>query len=320
MDPRRHQPAVANCCKSIYYCIVFWARKDLIMYDVIIIGKGPAGLSAALYTVRFNLSTLIIGRNDSRLLKADKIDNYFGFALTISGEQLLANGEEQVKRLGAEVIEDEVISIEKDDFFRITTAEGQYSSKALLLASGQPNKVIRIENLVKFEGKGVSYCSTCDGFFFNNLKVGVLGNKDYAMHEAQELLTFTKNITIYTNGKPMETSSKYNEDAEQFKIDTRQISKLDGSDFLQRIHFADGTSEEIDGIFVAYESASSIDFARKLGVLAQGNTVVIDAKQQTNLEGLFAAGDCASGFKQISVAVGQGALAGKAIADYVKSL
>ena len=290
------------------------------MYDVIIIGKGPAGLSAALYTVRSNLNTLIIGRNDSRLLKADKIDNYFGFAQTISGKQLLADGEEQVKRIGAEVIEDEVISIEKDDFFRITTAKNHYSSKALLLATGQPNKVIRIENLVKFEGKGVSYCSTCDGFFFNNLKVGVLGNKDYAIHEAQELLTFTKIITIYTNGKPMEASSKYDEEAGQFRIDTRQISKLDGSDFLQRIHFTDGTSEEIDGIFVAYESASSVDFARKLGVLAQGNTVVIDGKQQTNLEGLFAAGDCASDFKQISVAVGQGALAGKAIANYVKSL
>jgi len=290
------------------------------MFDVIIIGKGPAGLSAALYTVRFNLSTLIIGRNDSNLLKADKIDNYFGFSQTVSGKQLLANGEEQVRRLGAELIEDEVISIEKDDFFRITTAKGQYSSKALLLASGQPNKVIRIENLVKFEGKGVSYCSTCDGFFFNNLKVGVLGNKDYAIHEALELLTFTKNITIYTNGKPMEISSKYDEDVDKFRIDTRQISKLEGSEFLQRIHFTDGTSEEIDGLFVAYESASSIDFARKLGVLAQGNTVVVDAKQQTNLEGLFAAGDCASSFKQISIAVGQGALAGKSIAEYIKSL
>ncbi len=290
------------------------------MYDVIIIGKGPAGLSAALYTVRFNLKTLIIGRNDSRLLKADKIDNYFGFSQTISGKQLLEDGEQQVKRLGADVIEDEVISIEKEDFFSVITTEGQYSSKALLLATGLPGKVIRIENLIKFEGKGVSYCSTCDGFFFNNLKVGVLGNKDFAWHEANELLTFTKNITIYTNGKPMELSGKYDNSAELFRIDTRQISKLDGSDFLQRIHFTDGTSEDIDGIFVASESASSIDFARKLGVLADGNKVVIDATQQTNLEGLFAAGDCASGFKQISVAVGQGALAGKAIADYVKSL
>jgi thioredoxin reductase (NADPH) len=290
------------------------------MYDVIIIGKGPAGLSAALYTVRFNLKTLIIGGNDSKLVKADKVDNYFGFSETVSGEYLLTEGEKQVKRLGAEVLEDEVISIEKEDFFNVTTAEGQYSSKALLLATGAPNKIIRIENLIKFEGKGVSYCSTCDGFFYNNLKVGVLGNKDYAISEAIELLTFTKDVTVFTNGKQLEISSKYEEEAKQFRIETRQVSKLDGSEFLQRIHFTDGSSEEIDGVFVAYESASSIDFARKLGILADGNTVVTDQNQQTNLEGLFAAGDCASSFKQISVAVGQGALAGKAIADYVKGL
>lgn len=290
------------------------------MYDAIIIGKGPAGMSAALYTVRSNLTTLLIGRNDSRLLKADKIDNYFGFPETISGKQLLASGEQQVKRLGVEVIEDEVISVEKEDYFNVVTSSGRFTSKALLLATGQANKAIRIENLVKFEGKGVSYCSTCDGFFYNNLRVGVLGNKDYAAHEAVELLTYTKNITIYTNGKKLELSSKYEEDAVQFRVETRQISKLDGTDFLQRIHFSDGTSEELDGLFVAYESASSADFARKMGIMTDGNTIVTDGNQQTNLEGLFAAGDCASSFRQISIAVGQGATAGKAISDYVKSL
>jgi thioredoxin reductase (NADPH) len=290
------------------------------MYDVIIIGKGPAGLSAALYTVRSNLRTLIIGRNDSRLRMADKIDNYFGFAQTVSGGQLLKDGEEQAKRLGAEIVEDEVISIEKEDFFSITSASGVYTGKALLLATGQPHKMIKIENLVRFEGRGVSYCSTCDGFFYNNLKVGVLGHKDYAVHEALELLTFTKDITIYTNGRQPEISSKYDGEISRFKLETRQISKFDGTEFLQRITFADGTSVEIDGIFVAYESASSVDFARKLGIIVDGSSVLTNAKQQTNLEGLFAAGDCTSDFKQISIAVGQGALAGKAIAEYVKSL
>lgn len=290
------------------------------MYDVIIIGKGPAGLSAALYTVRSNLSSLIIGRNDSRLLKADKIDNYFGFSNTISGKQLLDDGELQVKRLGAEIKTDEVISIEKNDFFRVSTAADSYMCKAVLLATGQPHKVIRIENLVKFEGRGVSYCSTCDGFFYNNLKVGVLGNKDFAIHEAMELLSYTKDITIYTDGKQLEVSGKHADDAVGFNVETRKISKLDGAEFLQRIHFTDGTSDNIDGMFVASESASSVDFARKLGILADGNLVVTDGDQQTNLEGVFAAGDCASSLKQISVAVGQGALAGKAISNYVKSL
>lgn len=290
------------------------------MYDVIIIGRGPAGISASLYTVRSNLKTLIIGKNDSRLKKAEKIDNYFGFAETVSGSELLNNGEYQAKRLGAEILDDEVISIDKEDFFTITTTKNKYESKAVLLATGQPLKTIGVENLVKFEGRGVSYCTTCDGFFYNNLRVGVLGNKDYAIHEALELMTFTTKITVFTNGKQLDVSSRYEKDIEKFKIDTRKLSKLDGDEFLQRIIFADGSEEEIDGIFVAYESASSTDFARKLGILTEGNNIAVNAKQETNLKGLFAAGDCTSSFKQISVAVGQGAIAGKAVADYVKSL
>lgn len=290
------------------------------MCDVIIIGRGPAGLSAALYTTRSNLATLIIGRSGSRLLKAEKIDNYFGFAGTVSGRHLLAEGEKQAARLGAVIIDDEVISIEKDDCFKVLTTAGEYLGKAVLLATGQPGKTIAIENLVKFEGKGVSYCSTCDGFFYNNLKVGVLGNRDYAVYEAKELTTYTKNITIYTNGKKLEVNETNEEESRMFRVDLRKISKLEGTELLQRIHFTDGTSEEIDGIFVAYESASSLDFARKLGILTEGSRIVTDANQKTNLEGLFAAGDCTSSLWQVSVAVGQGALAGKAIAGYVKSL
>lgn len=290
------------------------------MYDVIIIGRGPAGLSASLYTVRANLKTLIIGRYDSRLLKADKVDNYFGFSSYISGEQLLSAGEQQAQRLGAEIIEDEVIALDKKDFIEVTTSKERYTARALLLATGQSQKKVRIDNLAEFEGRGVSYCATCDGFFYNNLKVGVLGYKDYAIHEATDLLANTSNITIYTNGKELDVSPAFRESAKKFSINTKPVGKLDGGEFLQRIHFKDGTSEELDGLFVAYESASTLDFARKMGILADGSTIVVDRKQQTNLEGIFAAGDCASELKQISVAVGQGAIAGKSIIEYVRSL
>jgi thioredoxin reductase (NADPH) len=288
------------------------------IYDCLIIGRGPAGISASLYTVRANLNTLIIGKNDSAIRKSDKIENYFGFSEIISGEFLMNEGEKQAVRLGVEIIEDEIIAVEKNDYFEVTASGGKYTCKAVLLATGQPYKKVKIENLESFEGRGVSYCSTCDGFFYNNLKVGVLGFKDYAIHEAIELLAYTKDITIFTNGMQPEISDAHMDDFKRFKLEGRIISKLDGSDFLQRVHFTDGTSQELDGIFVAYDSASSVDFARKLGIIVEGNSVIVDKNQQTNLEGIFAAGDCTGGFKQISTAVGQGAVAGKRIIEYVR--
>ncbi|MDP4092238.1 MAG: NAD(P)/FAD-dependent oxidoreductase [Bacillota bacterium] len=290
------------------------------MYDVVIIGKGPAGLSAALYTVRANLNTLIIGKNDSALLKTEKIENYFGFAEPVRGEDLLKAGEQQAVRLGARIVETEVISVVKNDFFEIMTNDEVFLGKALILATGQPQKKINIQGIDEFEGKGVSYCSTCDGFFYNNLKVGVLGFKDYAVHEAMELTAFTKDITIYTNGSKLDISNKYKDESAGFKVNEKPIERLSGTEFLQNIHFKDSTSESIDGIFVAYGSASSIDFARKLGILTDNNSILVDKSQQTNLDGLFAAGDCTGGFKQVSTAVGQGALAGRKAIEYIRSL
>jgi len=290
------------------------------MYDVIIIGKGPAGISASLYTVRANLKTLVIGKGDSALKKAERIENYYGFSEAISGERLLAEGEKQAARLGVEIIESEVISIEKNEFFEVLTSDDRYMAKAVLIATGQPQKKLRIENLEAFEGRGVSYCTTCDGFFYNNLKVGVVGSGDYVVHEAMELLAFTKDITIYTNGNELQVSEKFVEAAKRFRISKKPIYKIDGSEFLQKIFFKDGTSEDIDGLFIAYESPSSVDFARKLGIIVEGNAIVVDKNQQTNLEGLFAAGDCTGGFKQIATAVGQGALAGRKMIEYVRSL
>lgn len=290
------------------------------MYDVIIIGKGPAGISASLYTIRANLKTLVIGKNDSALRKTDKIENYYGFDVPISGEFLLHQGDKQALRLGVEILEDEVISIEKKELFEVMTGSEKYVSKAILISTGQPQKKLNIGRLSEFEGKGVSYCSTCDGFFYRNLKVGVLGFKDYAIHEALELQAFTENITVFTNGMKLELTEKFSQHADRFKINKQHIQTLGGTEFLEKVHFSDGSEETIDGIFVAYESASSIDFAKKLGVLTESNSIIVDKNQQTNLDGLFAAGDCTGGFKQIATAVGQGAVAGKRIVEYVRGM
>jgi thioredoxin reductase (NADPH) len=254
------------------------------------------------------------------LARTERIENYYGFAEPISGQYLLDQGEKQASRVGVKFDYNEVIAIEKGEYFEVYTTEQNYSCKALLLATGQQTKKVKIDRLAEFEGNGVSYCTTCDGFFYRGLKVGVLGYKDYAIHEAMELEPLTKNITIYSNGNELELSDKYKKTAAQFVINDKKIKSVDGKDAIENIIFEDGTKENLDGLFIAFESASSLDFARKLGVITQNNAVVVDEKQKTNLDGLFAAGDCTGGLKQISTAVGQGAIAGKQMIEYVRNV
>jgi len=289
------------------------------MNDVIIIGKGPAGISAALYTIRANLKTLVIGLNDSTLHKAGEIENYYGFSQPISGKQLLENGEKQALRLGGRILNEEVIGIEKEDVFIVKTVKGNYRALSVLIATGQKTADVKIQNLNKFEGKGISYCTTCDGFFYRGKKVGVLGYKDFALHEANELVPFTNNIIILTNGQNPEFSEDSSGLAHKFEFNEKPISAFEGGEFLERVVFHDGSVYQVDGIFVAYGSASTINFAQKMGIITKNRAIAVNENQETNIEGLFAAGDCTGVFKQISVAVGQGALAGRRMIEYVRA-
>lgn len=217
------------------------------------------------------------------------------------------------------MIDEEVVSIKGDVTYNVVTTKGSYESKTVLLATGQQQNTPKIGNLVEFEGKGISYCTTCDGFFYTDMRVGIIGYKDYALHEALELEAFTKDITIFTNGNELEISKENVQKASDYKIEKRKITRLSGENFLDTIIFEDGTEQRIDGIFVAYGVAASTDFAKKLGVITAGKFISVDKEQRTNLQGVFAAGDCVGGFKQISVAVGQGAIAAKGIIEYLRS-
>ncbi len=288
------------------------------IYDAIIIGKGPAGISCAIYTTRANLKTLVIGKSDSMLLKADKIENYYGFVEPISGKELLETGVEQALRLGAQIIEDEVVSIEQTDKFKVTGANGEYEAKTVLIATGAPVVKVPVKNLDRFEGSGVSYCTTCDGFFYRNKKVGVLGYTDYAIHEAIDLSVFTKDITLYTNNMPLNVSENLKESLDKFRINTSKIKELQGQDRIEEIVFEDGSKESVEGLFIAYGSASSSSFALKMGIATEGKSIIVNDKMETNIPGLFAAGDCTGVFKQVAVAVGQGALASRQMNDYIR--
>lgn len=288
------------------------------IYDVIVIGKGPAAMSCAIYTTRANMKTLSIGKSDSMLLKADKIENYYGFENSISGKELLETGIKQAERLGTEIVDDEVVSIEKTETFRVIGANSEYEAKTVLLATGAPVIKVRIKNIDKFEGGGVSYCTTCDGFFYRNKKVGVLGYNDFALHEAADLLNFTDDITLYTNDMPLNLSDSSKDTLSKLKINTNKIKELGGEGTLGEVIFEDGNKDSIEGLFIAYGSASSTSFALKLGIATDGKSIIINDKMETNIPGLYAAGDCTGNFKQVSVAVGQGAIASRQMIEYVR--
>jgi len=289
-----------------------------LLYDAIIIGRGPAGISCAIYTARANLKTLVVGKDDSALGKAEKIENYYGFEMPVSGKSLLEAGEKQALRLGAEIAADEAVGIEKSGHFTVYCVNGEYQGRSVLLAPGAPAVKAPVRGIEDFEGKGVSYCTTCDGFFYRNRKAGVLGHADYAVHEAMELLAFTRDITLYTNGMEPDISPAFRKHIEVFRVNTKKIRGLFGQEFLEGIEFEDGTKEPVDGLFVAYGSASGVNFAMKMGILMNGNYIAVNERMETNIEGLFAAGDCTGVFRQVSVAVGQGALAARGMIEHAR--
>ena len=282
------------------------------MSKVLIVGSGPAGVSAALYTQRAGIETAVISKRGGALLKAEKIENYYGFSDSISGEQLYNNGIDGAKRLGVEFIDDEVVSLSFNGSFVVTTTQKSYSADAVLLATGISRLAPAIDGLKDFEGMGVSYCAVCDGFFFRNKNVGVIGNGEYALHETKELLNIVDSVTVYTNGE-----EPLVEFPESVIIKTQKIKSISGKPMALEINFEDST-DVINGLFIAYKTAGSTALAKKVGATIDGNKISVNDKMQTNIKGLFAAGDCTGGLLQISKAVYEGAQAGTEIIKYFK--
>ena len=280
------------------------------MYDSIIIGSGPAGITASLYMVRAGLKVLIISKNESALDKAEQIENYYGFENGISGKKLKDIGIKQAKNLGVEFLEKEVISIKySEDGYEVVVAnqgmDEKYLAKTIVLATGTNRNKPRIKGIKEFEGRGISYCAICDAAFFRNKDVGVLGNGDYAISEIEELLPIVKSVTMLTNGlEPIEYRG------DNVNINTKKIREFRGGNAIKEIEFEDDTIEEINGIFIAQGVATSTDFAKKLGAMIENNYIVVNKKMETTVPNIYACGDCTGGLLQISKAVYEGTVAG----------
>lgn len=179
------------------------------------------------------------------------------------------------------------------------------AADAVILATGASRAVPRIPGLTALEGKGVSYCATCDAFFYRGKQVTVLGSGEYALHEAQTLLPVAAQVTVLTNGEAPAADFP-----PQITVRTEKIARLEGEQRLSGIQLDSGEILPADGLFVALGVAGSTALARKIGAAVEGNRILTDERMMTTVPGLFAAGDCTGGLLQVAKAVYEGALAG----------
>ena len=283
------------------------------MENIIIIGGGPAGISAALYAARSGRDPLVIEHGAGGLKKAEKIENYYGGG-TLSGQELYDRGIDQAKTLGIRILTAQVVGVEGFDTFTVHTDQGDFDAKAVILATGTSRKAPVIPGLKELEGRGVSYCAVCDAFFYRGKKVAVIGNGDFALKEAEEIGNVASEVTILTNGLPGAFSRK-----PEYPVRTEKIQNLKGTDFLEGVELADGTGLEVSGVFVAIGTAGSTEIARRMGAeLTEKGNIRVDEEMHTTIPGLYAAGDCTGGLLQIAKAVSDGAVAGMDASRYTR--
>jgi len=305
-------------------------KGDSPVYDVVIIGSGPAGITAAIYTGRAKLKTLILesfitGGNAGI---TDLIENYPGFPFGISGADLIENFVKQATRFGAELKTEEVIKIEDTpEGKKVTTNQDIYYTRAIIIATGARRRELKVKGEKEFLGRGVSYCATCDGAFFQGVPVAVVGGGDSAVKEALYLADIASKVYLIhrregfranqTAVDKMLTSDKI-----ELKLN-RVIDQVEGDVMMKNLVLQDVNTGEkerlaVEGLFVSIGLVPAVDFIGGLADTEDGY-IITDDNMCTSIKGVYAAGDIrAKKVRQIATAVGDGAVAGIAVTEYLK--
>ena len=283
------------------------------MANVVIIGSGPAGVSAALYTARAGIDTTVLTRGPGSLARAEGIENYYGVPGSISGAELERRGIEGAREVGVKFVQTEAVGLTFTDKLTVETLSGDYPADAVILATGASRTAPPIPGLKDLEGRGVSYCATCDAFFYRGKNVAVMGSGEYALHEASALLPLASSVTLLTGGAPLTA-----EFPPEIAVRTEKVEAILGEDKVSGVRLAGGGELPMDGVFIALGVAGSTALARKMGAEVDGSKIVVDANMMTTIPGLFAAGDCTGGLLQVAKAVYEGAVAGNEAAKALR--
>jgi len=303
------------------------------LFDLAIIGGGPAGVAAGVYAARKKIKTIFITENfRNQSVVSDNIQNWIG-TISISGEDLTKNLENHLKAYAGDVVsikeKETVLELKKvDDVFIIKTNKSEYQSKAVLIASGSVRRKLKIKGAEEFEGKGITYCATCDAPMFTDMDVAVIGGGNSAFESASQLLSYAKSVTILQRSDfkadPI-TIKKVLSNPKARGISNVDLLEIKGDKFVSGIVFKDkDTGEEkelpVSGIFVEIGANPSVEYVKNgLVKLDDKEQIIVDSKnQKTSCVGIWSAGDCTDGlYKQNNIAVGD---AIKALEDIYKWL
>ena len=289
-------------------------------YDLIIIGAGPAGLTAAVYAARYKINFLIIGKMSGGLMgEAYEICNFPSYN-RVNGVELMKKMINHVNDLGVEIKSEEVLDIKKKGKeFEIKTNKEIYPAKKIIIATGSERRKLGINREKELTGKGISYCATCDAPFYKDKVVGVAGGSDAALTAALLLSKFTKKVyIIYRKNKFFRGDNIWIEEVKRNKkiesLFNSTITRLIGKDKLEEIEINREKKLKLDGLFVEIGGMPNIELAKNIGVKIGKNQIITDKQQKTNIKGFFAAGDVTDNpLKQIVTACGEGATAANSI-------
>jgi thioredoxin reductase (NADPH) len=299
-------------------------------YDVIIIGGGPAGLTAGIYTARYGLRTLILEgkRLGGRAAHSHRIDNFPGFPEGISGVELMERFIAQAKKFNVEIKSERVVGLSlMDDQKEVLTRNYVYQANAIVIATGIQRQQLKVPGEHRFKGRGVSYCSICDGPFFSGKVVAVVGSGSEAVEDALNIVEIAEKVYVIPGAHGFEVGTKDLDTLLKKKkvelVSGADVESIRGADVVTHIELRGSPNRtlKVDGVFIIVDHSGTNEMIKEAGVRTdESGCIGVDRNHQTNIEGVFAAGDCICGGMQVITAAGEGGRAGLSVLRYIKSM